>query len=68
MAMQQLVIPVQPMKYMLVTLQDLEHHIRTSYGASVSYMHNNPPIPFQGICQGNGSGPTIWFAVGAPLI
>ena len=31
-------------------------------------MHNDYPILFQGIWQGNGSGPTIWVAVSAPLI
>ena len=31
-------------------------------------MHNNSPIYFQGIFQGNGSGPTIWVAISEPLI
>ena len=31
-------------------------------------MHNNPLITFQVICLCNGAGPTIWFAVSAPLI
>ena len=31
-------------------------------------MNIDSPIHFQGICQGNGSGPTIWVAVSAPLI
>ena len=31
-------------------------------------MHNNYPIPFQGICQGGVAGPTIWFALSSSLI
>ena len=31
-------------------------------------MHNDTPIPFQGIFQGSGEGPTIWFSVSASLI
>ena len=31
-------------------------------------MHKDPPIPFQDIFQGNGSGPNIWVSVSEPLI
>ena len=66
--MQLLGMPAQPMKCMLGTLQDLEHNTRTEYVTSESFMHNDPPILFQDIYQGNGAGPTIWVAVSAPLI
>ena len=58
----------QPMKCMLEMLQDLEHHIRTSYGTLESFMHNNSLIPFQGIFQVNRAGPTILVIVSAPVV
>ena len=67
-AMQWLGMPENPMKCMLQTLEDLEHHIRISYSTSESFMHNDSPITFQGMWQCNGSCPTIWVAVSAPLI
>ena len=68
MAIQLLVMPAQPMKCILGTLQDLEQHIITAYGTAESFIRGDLPIPFQCICQGNGAGPTIWVAVSAPLI
>ena len=68
MAMQWLSMPAQPIKCILVTLQDLEHNIRTSFGTSESSMYKDSPIPFQSILQCKGSGPTIYIAVSAPLI
>ena len=68
MAIQQLFMPAQPMKYMLGIFQDLEHHIRTANGTSRSFIHNHPLIPFQCIFQGNITGPTIWVSVSVPLI
>ena len=53
---------------MLVTIQELHHHIRTSFSTSESTLHNEAPTPFQGICQGNRAGPAIWIAVSVPLI
>ena len=53
---------------MLVTVQELEHHIQTSYGTSESSMRNELQTPLQGICQGNGAGPVVWVAVSTPLI
>ena len=51
MEMQRLGMPVQPMKCMLGTFQDPEQHIRTAHGTLESFMHNNQPINFQGMCQ-----------------
>ena len=68
MSIQQMGMTAQPMKFMLGRLQDLEHPIRTAYVTSESSMHNDSPIPLQGICQGNGAGPNIWVAVSSPLI
>ena len=53
---------------MLVTIQELQHHVRTAVGTSDSTMAHAEGSPFQGVCQGNGASPTIWVAVSAPLI
>ena len=45
-----------------------KHHIRTAFGTSTSTTSNTTSIPYQGICQGNGAGPTIWVAVSTPLL
>jgi hypothetical protein len=33
-----------------------------------SYSSKDAAIPFQGILQGNGAGPTIWVLVSTPLL
>ena len=53
MEMQRLGRQANPMKCMIGILQDLEHQIRTAYVTLESFMHNDPPIPLQGIFQGN---------------
>ena len=68
LALQRLGMPIQPINCMLVTIQEFKHHIRTAHGTSESALENDSNISFQGICQGNGAGPTIWVAVSAPLI
>ena len=61
-------MPAQPMECMVGTLQDLEQHTRIAHVTLKSFMHNDPPIPFKGILQVNGSGPTVWVSVSEPLI
>ena len=68
LACQRLGLPPEPITCMLVTIQELEHHIRTSYGTSDTSMSNELPTPLQGIFQGNGAGPAIWIVVSTPLI
>ena len=68
MALQRLGMPPGPVTCMLVTIQDFEHHVRTTFGDSESVLVNTDGVPFQGICQGNGASPTIWVAVSAPLL
>lgn len=48
----------------------MEHYIRTGFGDSDVTMSgaDNDNQPFQGILQGNGSGPVLWLAVSTPLI
>ena len=68
MACQRLGMPTQPLICMFQTIQDLQHHIRTAYGTSTSFMTNTLTKPSQGTCQGNGASPAIWVAVSAPLL
>ena len=68
MALQRLGLPPGPVTCMLTTIQQFKHHVRTTFGDLEIKLQNNTPTPFQGICQGNGAGPTIWVAVSTPLI
>ena len=70
MAMQRLGLPLQPITCMIITIQKMNHYIRTAFGESETTMKNDDEntTPFQGILQGNGSGPTLWLAVSTPLI
>lgn len=53
---------------MFATLQNLEHHIRTTFGTSDStYNDQYESSPMQGIYQGNGAGPIIWAVESSPL-
>ena len=68
MAMQRLGMPIQPITCMITTIQDMEHYTRTGFGDSDRTMSGDGEVPFQGILQGNGSGPVLWLAVSTPLI
>ena len=70
MAMQRLGLPIEPITCMIVTIQQMEHYIRTGFGDSDATMAHDEleGAPFQGILQGNGSGPVLWLAVSTPLI
>ena len=51
---------------MFGTVQQLTHKVRTAFGDSAeTYRNDNPsyPIPAQGTCQGNGSGPSVWSII-----
>ena len=55
------------MDLMLDTIANMKHHIRTSFGDSDStYQQEN--VPFHGILQGNGAGPTIWATISSVLL
>ena len=69
MAMQRLGLPIEPIQCMIVTIQEMDHYIRTAFGDSDSTLSaSDAPIPFQSILQGNGAGPILWIAVSSPLI
>ena len=57
----------EPCYLMLGSLEELQHHIRTVYGDSET-SYTGLALPFQGIFQGNGAGPTIWLVVSVPII
>jgi len=54
---------------MISTLQQMDHHIQTTYGDSgKSGNCKKWGSPIAGIGQGNGAGPQIWAAVSSPLL
>ncbi len=52
------------------TIQNMQIFLRTAFGDSTSaYGGQSSEGPaFQGICQGNGAGPSLWLATSIPLI
>jgi hypothetical protein len=59
-----------PASYVMMlfsTIRDMKHFIRTAYGDSREFYHEQD-VPFHGILQGNGAGPTIWAMVSSPLL
>ena len=42
LALQRLDMPIQPIQCMLVTIQELHHHVRTVFGTSSSSIHRPP--------------------------
>jgi hypothetical protein len=59
--------PLGPILSMFATFQKMQHFIGTAFGVSDTSF-NGGEIPFQGIGQGNGAGPTGWAVVSAPII
>ncbi len=49
------------------TIKEMQHFVRTAYGDSKDF-YQQEDIPFHGILQGNGAGPTIWAMVSTPLL
>ena len=68
--MQKLGMSIQPITYIIVTIQEMEHYIRMGFGDLDVSMPglDVDGIPFQGMFQGNGSGPVLWLAVSTSLI
>jgi hypothetical protein len=59
--------PLGPILSMFITLQKMQHFIRTAFGVS-STSFTGGDVPFQGLGQGNGAAPTGWAVVSAPII
>ena len=54
---------------MLLGIQDMKHHIKTSFGLSkLALNKQNSETPFQGILQGNGASSTTWVLISIPLL
>lgn len=68
-AYQRLGVPFPPVHCMLQSIQNMKHHIRTSFGDSSFTMNNSGAlIPFQGALQGNGASPATWVIISTPLL
>ena len=58
-----------PIICMLTTLQNMEHHIRTIYRDSTNGFSGMLwAVPWQGVGQGNGTGPQIWALASTPVL
>jgi hypothetical protein len=69
LAYQRLGIPSPPVRCMLHTIQNMKHHIRTTFGDSAFTMSNEGSlIPYQGALQGNGASPATWVVISTPLL
>jgi hypothetical protein len=60
---QQLGMPQATIMAMLTTIQEIQFHLRTSFGDSNTFYGGKVPIPFQGTCQGNRAVLAIWLIV-----
>ena len=69
LAYRRLGVPNPPVQCMLESIQNMSHHIKTSFGIStITLSKKNTLIPFQGILQGNGASPTTWIIISTPLL
>lgn len=69
LAYRRLGIESPPVESMLVSIQNLKHHIRSGYGDSrFTLSSSGSLIPFQGALQGNGAAPTTWVVISTPLL
>jgi hypothetical protein len=58
LAYQRLGIPSPPIQCMIHTIQNMKHHIRTTFGDSTFTLSNDGSlVPYQGTLQGNGASP-----------
>lgn len=62
-------IPETAIETLIVTLQNMVHKVRTTFGESVvTYGGKIPVRPNQGIPQGNGIGPPGWSIISSPCL
>ena len=67
--MQRQGVPIQPIKSVLHTLQQMTHRIRTATGVSkAKYGGKNKSQEFQGMKQGLGVAPTAWLFISSALM
>ena len=69
LAYRRLGIPAPPVLGMIRTIQQMKHHIRTTYGDSTFVVSADGSLqPHQGILQGNGASPATWVIISGPLL
>ena len=69
LALRHLGIPQPAIMSVILTIQHMQHHIRTDFGESEQSHGPNPSgPPPQGLIQGNGAAPAAWSAVMAILV
>ena len=69
LAYRRLGIESTPVDCMFKSIQNMKHHIRTTYGDSSFTMSSEGTlIPFQGALQGNGASPATWVVISTPLL
>jgi len=62
-------IPRPAIMSMIITIQQMQHYIRSAFGKSEqSYGPNPSGPPPQGLIQGNGAAPAAWSAITAVLL
>jgi hypothetical protein len=69
LAYRRLGIPQPPVECMFTSIQNMKHHIRTTFGDSIFTMSSEGTlIPFQGVLQGNGASPATWVIISTVLL
>jgi len=67
-ALMHLGVPMNPLRMMFGTIQELLHFIRTMHGDSKQFFGGKTSgKPNQGVGQGNGIGPQIWGDMSSPI-
>ena len=61
-------VPATVIQCMLLTIQQMQHRVRTGYGDSTFTYGNNKTHPLQGGGQGNGASLPLWLAISCILI
>jgi len=61
-------MPMNPIRMMFGTIQELKHFIQMVHGDSKQFFSGTSSgKPNQGVGQGNGMGPQIWAAISSPI-
>ena len=68
LACQCLAMAVEVLVCLLMTIQMMVYFLRTAYGDSTTSYGGQQLVPFQGACQGNGGGPSMFLSVSIVLV
>jgi hypothetical protein len=61
-------VPLEAIKSMLTTIQEMNFFLRIGYGDSTDYAGSTGGKRTQGLCQGNGAAPAGWTVMTIPMI